>query len=141
MADITKKQITNYMGTLDTGTANGKVVMNQLKKAISMNESADIPFKDSINKKLQTMIVKTLASPMAKPPKPKDKIKNPFGKGKISVDKLKAAPMPKISKPKGKRKGPFGDAPPVDMPNPKNMKLKRTGGKVYSNTQSRKVRI
>jgi hypothetical protein len=111
MADITKKQITKYMKTLDTGTANGKVVMNQLKKAISMNESADTSFVDSINKKLQAIIIKTLASP-----------------------------MPKLKTPTGKGKGPFGDAPPAPMPDLKKQK-KQMGGKVYSNTQSRKVRI
>ena len=133
MTDITKKQITDYMKTVDTGTANGKVVMNQLKKAISMNESADTPFSDSINIKLQTMIAKTLASPMAKLPKPKDKKKGPFGNAK-------AVPMPTIKLQKKKKTGPFGDAPPVDMPNLKKQK-KQMGGKVYSNMQSRKVRI
>ena len=40
MADITKKQIIDYMKTIDTGTANGKVVINQLKKALTNKESA-----------------------------------------------------------------------------------------------------
>tara|TARA_R100000808_G_C2117195_1_gene129477 strand:+ start:883 stop:1164 length:282 start_codon:yes stop_codon:yes gene_type:complete len=56
MADFTKEQITNYMKTLDTGTADGKVVMNQLNKAIKMNEDADIPFNQSISELVQKAI-------------------------------------------------------------------------------------
>ena len=56
MADFTKEQITNYMKTLDTGTADGKVVMNQLNKAIKMNEDADIPFNQSISELVKKAI-------------------------------------------------------------------------------------
>tara|TARA_R100000388_G_scaffold94917_1_gene84174 strand:+ start:212 stop:505 length:294 start_codon:yes stop_codon:yes gene_type:complete len=56
MTDITKKQITDYMKTIDTGTANGKVVMNQLKKALINKESADIPYSKSINKKVLDLL-------------------------------------------------------------------------------------
>jgi len=99
MADITRKQITDYMGTLDTGTADGKVVMNQLKKAISMNESADTPFSDSINSKLLNFITRQSLQQQQKQKRNQDAFEN------------------------------------------ERKQKKRTGGKVYSNMQSRKVRI
>jgi len=99
MADITRKQITDYMGTLDTGTADGKVVMNQLKKAISMNESSDTPFSDSINSKLLNFITRQSLQQQQQQKRNQDAFEN------------------------------------------ERKQKKRTGGKVYSNMQSRKVRI
>ena len=104
MSDITRKQITDYMGTLDTGTANGKVVMNQLKKAISMNESADIPFSDSLNTNVIKSIMQLGSSLGTK-----------GGKTISRKDKKAIKQGLRISK--------------------------QMGGKVYSNMQSRKVRI
>jgi len=102
MSEITRKQITDYMGTLDTGTANGKVVMNQLKKAISMNESAEIPFSDSINSNLLNFITRQSLQQQQQEKRNQDAFEN-------------------------ERK--------------QKKQKKRTGGKVYSNMQSRKVRV
>ena len=99
MTDITKKQITDYMKTVDTGTTNGQVVMNQLKKAISMNESSDTPFSDSINSKLLNFITRQSLQQQQQEKRNQDAFEN------------------------------------------ERKQKKRTGGKVYSNMQSRKVRV
>ena len=96
-----------------------------------MNESANISFKDSINKKLQKLIMNAPPTPLPKLPKPNNKNKGPFGNAK-------PAPMPTIKLQKSKNTGPFGDAPPAPMP--KLTKPKRIGGKIYSNP-SRKPKI